>query len=275
MSIHPTAIVSSTAKIGADCVVGPYCIIGDKVSIADNCKLHSHVVVQGNTTIGEGTEIFPFASVGNKPQDLKFKGEDSLLIIGKNNIIREYVTLQPGTSGGGMKTTVGDQNLFMANSHLGHDSSIGSGNIIANSVAIAGHVTIGNRVTIGGLCGIHQFVKIGDYAMVAAGAMVTQDLPHACMAHGNRACLVGINTIGLKRAGFSEEDIQAVRTLYRNIFLKTGTLKEKIQLAKEGNNNAPQIVQDFIAFISSSNRGIAPASGKKGASSGNTESDTI
>ena len=275
MSIHSTAIVSSTAKLGADCVVGPYCVIGDKVKIADNCKLHSHVVVQGNTSIGDGTEIFPFASVGNNPQDLKFKGEDSQLIIGRNNIIREYVTLQPGTSGGGMKTIVGDGNLFMANSHLGHDSSIGSGNIIANSVAIAGHVTIGNRVTIGGLCGIHQFVRIGDYAMVAAGAMVTQDLPHACMAHGNRACLVGINTIGLKRAGFCEEDIQLVRTLYRNIFLKPGTLKQKIQIAQQDHQNPPSIIQDFLNFISSSNRGIAPASGRKGASSGSSNSDEI
>jgi UDP-N-acetylglucosamine acyltransferase len=156
--IHSTAVVAPEAEIGDGCSVGPYSVIGPKVKLGNGCRVGSHVVIEGNTTIGDENQIFQFASVGAAPQDLKYHGEDSTLQIGSRNIIREYVTLQPGTEGGGMQTTIGDQNLFMACCHVGHDCRVGHRNVFANSAALAGHVTIGNGVIVGGLSGVHQFV---------------------------------------------------------------------------------------------------------------------
>ncbi len=262
VSIHPTAIVSPKAKLGVDVVVGPYCVIADRVSIGDSCRLHSHVVVDGNTTIGAGTEIFPFASVGSRPQDLKYRGEDSVLLIGEKNMIREYVTLQPGTQGGGMKTVIGSGNLFMVSSHVGHDTVVGNGNILANSVALAGHVTIGDNITLGGLSAVHQFVKIGDLAFIGGGSMVVKDLPPYCMAQGDRAALVGLNKIGMERRGIPSEEIDTLRGIYREVFFGEGTFRERIAalIAREG--EAP-VRSKFLNFISSSERGVTFPRDKK------------
>jgi UDP-N-acetylglucosamine acyltransferase len=255
--IHSTAIISSGAEIGAGTTVGPYSVVGPHVKLGRNNRIASHVVIEGYTTIGDENQIYQFASVGSNPQDLKFKGEASQLIIGNGNIIREYATLQPGTSGGGMKTTIGDKNLFMVNSHIGHDSIVGSGNVFANSVAIAGHVTIGNNVNIGGLVGIHQFVHLGDVAFIAGGSMVTQDIPPYCLAEGNRAGLVGLNSIGLKRRGFSEDQISDIKRAYREIFMGAGVFKDRVLEAIAKYSEASHVLV-LLNAIKNSERGISP-----------------
>lgn len=258
MSIHPTAVVSKEAKIGAGTTIGPYSVIGADVTIGRGNLIGSHVVIDGYTTIGDENQIFQFASIGARPQDLKYHGEKSTLLIGNRNIIREYATLQPGTEGGGMKTVIGNENLFMACTHVGHDGIIGDKNIFANSAALAGHVTVGDRVTVGGLVGIHQFVKLGDLSLISAGAMVTKDIPPYCIAHGDRAELVGINKIGLERAKFTENQISDARRAYRTIFLTQGILREKLQKLKEEIKGS-DIVLKLIDFIENSERGVTTA----------------
>lgn len=254
--IHPTAVVAASAVIGDGTTVGPYTVIGPNVVIGKNNTIHTHVVIEGHTSIGDGNTIYQFASVGAAPQDLKFKGEASTLLIGDDNIIREYVTLQPGTASGGMKTVIGNKNLFMACVHVGHDGIIGDGNIFANGAALAGHTIIGNRATIGGLVGIHQFVRVGDFAMIGAGSMVTKDIAPFCNAQGDRAGLVGINVIGLERAKFSAEDIALVKELYKEFFLRSGgTIKDKAEVAlqKYPESGAAKL---FATFVKGTDRGV-------------------
>ena len=260
--IHPTALVDSRAEIGEGTSVGPYSIIGPRVKLGANCKVRSHVVIEGNTRIGDGNTIFQFASVGAIPQDLKYKGEDSLLEIGDNNTIREYVTMQPGTEGGGMITKIGDGNLFMASAHVGHDTIVGNHNIVANLGTLAGHVILGDYTTIGGMSGVHQFTKVGNHAFVGGGSVVTSDVPPYCMAQGNRVKLIGVNTIGLQRRGFSEEDIKLIKKTYRKlIFSKEGTLKDRINaLRTEIDDSAAATL--LIDFVESSERGIASVRSK-------------
>jgi UDP-N-acetylglucosamine acyltransferase len=219
-------------------------------------------VIEGNTRIGDENEIFQFSSVGARPQDLKYRGEPSELHIGNRNIIREYATLQPGTSGGGMITRVGDANLFMANTHVGHDSVVGNRCIMANSAALAGHVVLGDGVVIGGLVGIHQFVKIGDLVMIGGGAMVTRDIPPFCIAVGDRATLQGLNIIGLERSGVSREEIAVLRKAYRDILIgdsadtKGMRFKERVEAVRaRAHDNAKCAA--FIQFIDRSERGVA------------------
>ncbi|MCB0355302.1 MAG: acyl-ACP--UDP-N-acetylglucosamine O-acyltransferase, partial [Bdellovibrionales bacterium] len=219
-----------------------------------------HVVVDGRTTLGDENRIFPFAAVGTAPQDLKYEGEPSTLSIGDKNIIREYVTLQPGTKGGGMKTTIGSMNLFMACSHIGHDSSIGNGNVFANSCAISGHVDVGSFVIVGGLAGVHQFVRLGDHCFLGAGAMVAQDIPPFVFAEGNRAQIAGINKIGLKRRGFSPAEIRVLFRVFQETFYGEGAFRERVlRLYEEYREN--EYAAQFFKFISESRRGIA--SGRK------------
>jgi len=257
VEIHPTAVVHSGAVIGAGSSVGPYCVIGAKVRIGCGNKICSHVVLEGNTSLGDENVIFQFASIGARPQDLKYHGEESTLEIGSKNIIREYVTLQPGTEGGGMRTRIGSQNLFMVTSHIGHDCTIGDRNVVANGVAMAGHVTIGNGVILGGLCALHQFVRIGDFALIAGGAMVVSDVPPFCMAQGDRARLVGINQVGLKRNGFSHQDLSRIKKLYRQLFCGEGLFKERLGVCKAEYGDFPP-AHVFLDFIDSSARGISP-----------------
>lgn len=261
--IHATAIIHKDAVIGEGTRVGPYSVIGPHVVLGKGNVVASHVVIEGHTTIGDENHFFQFASVGAAPQDLKYHGEASRLVIGNKNIVREYVTLQPGTEGGGMLTSIGNRNLFMANVHVGHDGKIGDSNVFANSAALAGHVIVGNGTTVGGLSGIHQFVRLGDLCILGAGSMVAKDIPPYCMAQGDRAGLVGINVIGLQRKKFSQEAVAQVRKLYRELFVATGPFKERIARARaesagfaEGNA--------FIDFIANSERGVA-APRKRGA----------
>lgn len=254
--IHPTAIISDGAQIGEGTTIGPYSIIGPKVVLGQRNIIAAHVVIEGHTSIGNENHIFQFASIGSIPQDLKYKGEDSHLKIGNRNKIREYVTMQPGTSGGGMLTSVGDDNLFMANSHLGHDSHVGNKNIIANSVALAGHVTIEDRVTVGGLAAVHQFVKLGELSFIGGGAMVTKDIPPFCMAQGDRAGLVGLNTVGLERSGSSNITIDSLKRAYREIFISSGLITAKLEAARI-NFKECRLSSQLISFISASSRGCA------------------
>jgi UDP-N-acetylglucosamine acyltransferase len=267
-SIHPTAIVADGATIGTGSVVGPYTIIGPKVKIGKNNQIGPHVVIDGFTTVGDDNRLFQFSSIGAPPQDLKFRGEPSRLEIGNGNTIREFVTLQPGTEGGGMVTRIGDRNLFMSSAHIAHDVLVGSGCVFANSAAVAGHVVIGNRVTVGGMVGIHQFVRIGDYAMIGAGSMVAKDVPPFSIAQGDRAGLAGINKIGLERAGFSDSDITQARSMFRKLFLGAGTWQERLSSlnnsALVNEDSQGELVKLLLDFVSNSERGVCSMRSRQG-----------
>ncbi|TQS72913.1 acyl-ACP--UDP-N-acetylglucosamine O-acyltransferase [Rhodobacteraceae bacterium] len=244
--IHASAIVEDGARIGAGCRIGPFCLIGPEVTLGPDVTLHSHVVIAGLTEIGEGTEIFAFASLGQAPQDLKFRGEKTRLVVGKRNRIREYVTMNPGTEGGGGVTRVGDDGLFMSSSHVAHDCQIGDRVILVNSVAVAGHCQLGDDVIVGGLSGVHQWVRIGRGAMIGALSMVTADvLPHGLVA-GPRAHLEGLNLVGLRRRGTQRTEIGALKSLYAA--LGEGNFREtaRAQDAKGDTDAVSQEVLDFI-----------------------------
>jgi len=254
-NIHPSAIVSPSAELDEEVQVGPYAVVGPHVKIGRGSILHSHCVVEGHTTMGAENEVFQFASIGTVPQDLKFKGEPAELIIGSRNKFREGVTAHIGTEPGGMKTVVGDDNLFMAYSHIAHDCIVGNGNVIANSVALAGHVTIGNRTILGGMTGIHQFCYIGDFAMISGGSMVGHDVPPFCFAQGDRAVLRGINVVGLKRGGIDTKDISDIRKVYRVVFGTMGHYPEKIDSLPTELKERP-LIKKFVETILSSKRGV-------------------
>lgn len=209
--IHPSAFIEPGAEIGPGVSIGPFCVIGSQVRLAAGVELKSHVVIAGDTSVGEGTVIFPFASIGQDPQDLKFKGEHTRLEIGARNRIREYVTMNPGTEGGGGVTRIGDDGLFMANCHVAHDCQIGNRVVLVNSVAVAGHCVLGDDVIVGGLSGIHQFVRIGRGAMIGALSMVTADVIPYGLVQGPRAHLDGLNLVGLKRRGANRAEIAELR----------------------------------------------------------------
>ena len=216
--IHPTAIVAPGAVLDASVTIGPYSVVGPRVHIGAGTAVGPHVVIEGRTTIGARNQIFQFASVGAVPQDLKYHGEDSELRIGDDNRIREFCTLQPGTEGGGMLTRIGNGNLLMNYSHIAHDCLLGDHNTVANGVQLGGHVVIEHGAVLGALAGIHQFVRVGESAIVGAGSMVSQDVPPFCNATGDRATLRGLNSVGLKRRGISDEAIQALKRAYRIMF---------------------------------------------------------
>ncbi|MCC6329206.1 MAG: acyl-ACP--UDP-N-acetylglucosamine O-acyltransferase, partial [Acidobacteria bacterium] len=194
--IHETAIVPAAARIGQDCHIGPYCIVGENVSLGDGVRLESHVVVDGRTTIGDGTHVFPFASIGLAPQDLKYAGEPTSVEIGKRNQVREFVTIHRGTSGGGGSTKIGDDNLLMAQSHVAHDCQLGSGIIMANAATLAGHVEIADRASIGAYSGVHQFCRVGFEAFVGGYSVVVKDAPPFAIIQGNHAKCYGLNRVG-------------------------------------------------------------------------------
>jgi UDP-N-acetylglucosamine acyltransferase len=247
--IHPTAIIADGAVIGANVQIGPYCVIGASVTLGDECKLHSHVVIEGITTIGAGCEIFPFASLGHKPQDLKFNGEQSRLLIGKNNRIREYVTMQPGTSGDRMETIVGDNCLFMASTHVAHDCVVGNHVVMANCATLAGHVHVGDHAIFGGLSAVRQWVRIGHNAIIGGMSGVENDVIPYGMVMGERAALAGLNLVGLERSGVEKSDIQLLRKAFKDIFESSeGTLAQRVEkLAQEPANN--NLVQNVLRFI--------------------------
>jgi UDP-N-acetylglucosamine acyltransferase len=255
-SIHGTAIVDPAAKIGAGVSIGPYCVVGEGVTLGDGVVLKSHVVVDGITDVGAGTQIYPFASIGMPPQDLKYAGEKSRLIVGRNNVIREHVTMNPGTEGGGMETRVGNNGLFMIGSHIAHDCRVGDNVIMANNATLAGHVIVGDFAVIGGLAAVHQFVRIGPHAMIGGLSGVEHDVIPFGSVMGERASLAGLNIIGLKRRGFDRDIIHGIRSAYRSLFEGEGTLEERLDaVATEHDGNA--VVQEVVAFIrSESKRGL-------------------
>lgn len=227
--IHPAAVVDPAAEIDAGVSIGPYCVVGPHVKLAKGVKLLSHVVVEGRTSIGAGTVVYPFASLGHRPQDLKYKGEPSTLEIGAHNQIREHVTMNPGTEGGGMVTRVGDHCLFMMSSHVAHDCQIGDHVILANNATLAGHVTVGAYAIIGGLAAVHQFVRIGEHAMIGGMSGVENDVIPFGMVKGERAHLAGLNLVGLERRGFGREDVRSLRSAYRMLFAPEGTMAERLE----------------------------------------------
>ncbi len=246
--IHSTAVVDPKAQIGADVVIGPYCVVGPNVELGDKIHLIAHVVVDGRTKIGAETVIYPFASIGQRPQDLKYHGEESTLEIGKNNQIREHVTMNPGTEGGGMTTRVGDNGLFMVGTHVAHDCVVGNNVVMANNATLAGHVHVGDFAVIGGLAAVHQFVRIGSHAMIGGMSGVENDVIPYGMVKGDRAYLAGLNLVGLERRGFEREDIHALRSAYRMLFSSEGTMAERQEDVKEQYSNK-SLVSDMIDFI--------------------------
>lgn len=254
-NIHPTAIVHPEAELHPTVEVGPYAVIGPKVKIGANSKVGPHAVMEGDTVLGERNRVFQFASVGAIPQDLKYAGEATQLVIGDDNAIREFATLHIGTSGGGGVTRVGNKNLFMAYSHVAHDCAVGNGCVLANSASLAGHVEIGDGVTLGGLSAVHQFTRIGKHAFIAGGSMVAMDVPPYCIAQGDRAELVGLNTVGLTRHGFKDEQLERIKDAYKILFRSKLGLNEAVtRLRAEHGGNFE--IDELLSFVESSKRGL-------------------
>ncbi|MGC1782169.1 MAG: acyl-ACP--UDP-N-acetylglucosamine O-acyltransferase [Acidobacteriaceae bacterium] len=262
MSIHPTAtvhataIVAESATIGSGCKVGPYCTIGPDVALGENCELVSHVVLDGHTRLGEKNRIFPFASVGVAPQDLKYRGEPTRLEMGDRNTIRECVTISRGTAGGGGTTRIGSDCLIMAYAHIGHDSQIGNFCIVANAAALAGHVTVEDHATVGALCPVHQYCRIGMHSYVGGGTTITQDvLPFSLTSATRETHAFSLNKVGLERRGFSPEQVRGLHRAYRTLLaakLNTTQALEKIKTSE----TLSEEVKYLIAFIESSSRGV-------------------
>jgi len=245
--ISKNSIIHKSAKISNSAEIGPYVVIGPNVEIRNKVKIHSHVNISGNTVIDEGTNIFPFASIGNDPQDLKFKGENTKLEIGKNNTIREYVTINPGTEGGGGLTKIGDNSLFMISSHVAHDCNVGNNVIIANNVPLGGHVTIEDNVVIGGNSAVQQFTRIGKLAMIGGMTGVLHDVIPYGLSIGNRNYLQGLNIIGLRRANFDNKDILGLIEAYKEIFSTKNLTDNLSKLNGEFKENP--LVKNVIEFI--------------------------
>ena len=250
--IHPTALVAPGAVLGADVEIGPFCTVGPNVRLGDGVRLISHVVIDGATSIGAGCTIYPFAVLGAPPQHLAHKGEDTRLEIGERNLIREHVTMQTGTVGGGGVTRVGSDSLYMVGAHVAHDCTVGDHVTFANNATLGGHVTVGDFVFMGGLCAVHQFSRIGRYAFVGGGGIVTKDVIPYGSVWGNHAHLEGLNLVGLKRRGFSREAINALRAAYRLLFADEGTFQERLEDVAEI-HAANVEVMEIVDFIRSDN----------------------
>ncbi|MFU8877068.1 MAG: acyl-ACP--UDP-N-acetylglucosamine O-acyltransferase [Wenzhouxiangellaceae bacterium] len=253
--IHPTAIVGDGARLGEGVEIGPYAVIGDQVELESGCRVGAHAVITGRTRIGANTRIFQFASVGEEPQDKKYAGEDSALEIGRDNTIREYVTINRGTSDGGGVTRLGDENWLMAYSHVAHDCQIGSHCVFANGTTLAGHVMVGDYVTFAGFSGAHQFCTIGSHAFLGMYGGVGQDVPAYVMISGRPPRPRGINAEGLRRRGFTQEQIRHIREAYRMVYRNGMTLDESLKLLRELQDEQPEL-QLFIASIEAGQRGL-------------------
>jgi len=253
--IDPRAVVDPTAELGQSVYVGPFCVVGAEVKIGDGCRLESHVVVQGPTVLGPENRISPMASIGGPPQDLKYKGEPTSLILGAGNTIREYVTLNRGTAGGGGVTRIGDANLFMAYSHVGHDCQIGSHIVFANAATLAGHVEVGDHATVGAASGVHQFCRVARHAFIGGYSVVTQDALPWVLTVGNRARSFGLNLVGLKRSGYSAETIQALKRCYGMLFRSKDKLSEALDRVETELGHLEEI-RYFVDFVRTSKRGV-------------------
>ena len=247
-NIHATAVVDPSAKLGTNVEIGPFCVIGPDVELGDGVVVHSHAVITGRTTLGPECKVFPFASIGQAPQDVKFHGEPSTLTIGAKTIIREHATVNPGTEGGHMSTKVGSNCLLMIGAHVAHDCEVGNSVTLVNGATLGGHVTIGDGAIIGGLSAVHQFVRIGAYAFIGGMSGITADVIPFGMAIGNRANLCGLNIVGLKRNGFPRDQIHELRQAYRMLFSTEGTLKERLEDVESMFSTNP-LTKQVIEFI--------------------------
>ena len=251
--IHPTAIIDGAAELGASVEIGAYSVVGPNVTLGDGVKMHSHVVIEGHTSVGSGSEIFPFSMLGGSPQHLRYEGEASELKIGHNCVIREHVTMHPGTAIDSMKTVVGDNGLFFAGSHVAHDCVIGDNVIFANNAALGGHVKIGDHVMLGGFSAVQQWCRVGAYSMIGAHSLVDADVIPYTIASGNRATLSGINVIGLERRGFSSEVINGLRELFRSLIRDEGVFALRLAAAEKRFVGTPEHDAVF-EFINSAGR---------------------
>lgn len=254
--IHPTAIIHPTAQLDPSVTVGPYTIIGEHVKIGAGTQIGSHVVIERWTEIGRDNHIFQFASVGAAPQDLKYKGEETWLVLGDRNRIREFATLHRGTPDGGGRTVVGNDNLFMAYAHVAHDCRVHNRVVMANAATLAGHVEVEDNAILGGLVAVHQFCRVGCHTMISGGAMVAQDIPPFTIAQGDRAKTIGINLIGLKRRGFPEATTRGIKNSYRLMFRSGLRMEEALERIDREYGTIPEVMH-FATFIKESQRGIA------------------
>lgn len=262
MQIHPTASVHPKAELAQDVAIGPFCVIGEHVKIGRGTQIMSHVCIDGWTEIGERCQIHPYASIGGPPQHLQYRGEPTRVIIGHDNILREYVTVNRGTVFGGGATTIGNHNFLMAYVHVAHDCHLGSHLIMANAATLAGHISVGDYAIIGGLVGIHQYVRVGAHVMIGGCSAVGRDVPPFMRAAGGyRAKLYGLNSIGLKRHGFSNERIAVLKRAYEVLFRSGLMMAEAIKRARDEFKDSPD-VQEVIAFLEGSKRGICRSVGK-------------
>jgi len=253
--IHETAIVAQGARIGDDCFVGPFCVIGSEVTIGDNVKLDSHVVVDGKTSVGDGTHVFPFASLGLAPQDLKYAGEPTETVIGKRNHIREFVTVHRGTAGGGGTTRIGDDNLLMAQAHVAHDCQLGSEIIMANAATLAGHVEIADRASVGAYSGVHQFCRVGLEAFIGGYSVVVKDAMPYAIIQGNHAKCYGLNRLGMKRRGYSKGSSESLNHAFHLLLSAKLNTTQAVERIKHEITGSPE-VSDLIRFIEDSDRGV-------------------
>ena len=255
MAIHPTALIDDKAKVPGSCKIGPYCVIGPDVELGENCELISHVVVQGPTKIGSNNRVFPFTALGIEPQDVSYKGDPTRLEIGDNNVIRESVTINRGTSKGGGITRVGSHILIMAYSHIGHDCQIGDHAMLVNAATLAGHVTVEEWAVVGALCPVHQFVRIGRHSYIGGGTVITQDvLPFSMTSAKRETHAYGLNKVGLQRRGFSEERLKKLHRAYRYLLaakMNTSQALEKLKADEQSED-----IQYLVEFIEKSERGI-------------------
>ncbi len=247
-SIHPSAVVDPGAKLGEGVQIGAFSVVGEGVELGTEVVLHSHVVVTGRTRVGARTRIFPFASIGHPPQDLKYRGEPSELIIGADNVIREHVTINPGTEGGGMVTRIGERCLFMMAAHVAHDCQIGNQVIMANNATLGGHVVVGDKAIIGGLSAVLQFVRIGHNAMVGGMSGVEQDVIPYGLVMGERAGLAGLNLVGLKRSDIPRDQVQTLQEAYKALFGQQGTFAERLDQVEAGHGKGTPVghLLDFL-----------------------------
>jgi UDP-N-acetylglucosamine acyltransferase len=253
--IHETAIVAPGARIGEDCFVGPFCVVGSEVTIGDNVKLDSHVVVDGKTSVGEGTHVFPFASLGLAPQDLKYAGEPTQTVIGKRNHIREFVTIHRGTAGGGGVTKIGDDNLLMAQAHVAHDCQLGSEIIMANAATLAGHVEIADRASVGAYSGVHQFCRVGLEAFIGGYSVVVKDAMPYAIIQGNHAKCYGLNRLGMKRRGYSKASSEKLNHAFHLLLSAKLNTSQALDRIRTEISDCKE-VDILTAFIETSKRGV-------------------
>jgi UDP-N-acetylglucosamine acyltransferase len=258
MGIHPTAIVAPGAELGPDVDIGPYCVIGERVRLGDRTRLVAHVVVDGDTWIGEDCDIYPFAAIGCNPQDKKLTGEvpPGRLRIGSHNKIREHVTIHGGTPFGSGTTTIGDYNMLLIGAHIGHDATVGNHVVFTNGAMAAGHTDIGDRAILGAMVGIHQFARVGKLAMIGAGAMVSHDAPPFATVQGDRAKLVAVNLVGLHRNGYTAEQRALVKRVFRLLFWRAGTLHQRLEIVRNTALHRYPICREIVDFVEASKRGV-------------------